>query len=98
MKKVLSLSSVLIFAGLLMTGCGNTATPVPTSTIPVPTFTPAPSATATLPPSATATPELPISPAASAYLEEALDIMQKTGINRLQLDWEAVRAEAFRRA
>ena len=98
MKKLLSLLSVLIVAVLLMTSCGNTATRVPTSTVPVPTATPTPSATATLPPSGTATNELPISPEASAYLEEALDIMQNKGINRLQLDWEAVRAEAFRRA
>src|SRR6185503_16265879 len=98
MKKLLSLLSVLIVAVLLMTSCGNTATRVPTSTVPVPTATPTPSATATLPPSATATNELPISPEASAYLEEALDIMQNKGINRLQLDWEAVRAKAFRRA
>src|SRR5574339_248362 len=88
-------------AGLLVTGCGRRPAPVPTSPLPVATST-IPAATATLTstatsvPSATATPELPISAAASRYLEEALDIVQHNSLYKDRTDWETLRTTAFK--
>lgn len=98
MRKLLVL---LIAVGLLVTGCGSTPTPIPTSpplmatsTIPAPTSTL--KFTETPVPSATATPELPISAEASTYLEEALDIMQNNSLHRDSIDWQALRESAFK--
>ena len=52
---------------------------------------------ATAVPSAAAT-ELPISAEASAYLEEALDIMQTNSLHRHTIDWETLRQKAFNMA
>ena len=98
MRKILVFLAV---GGLLAAGCGSPPAPIPTSlpltatsTIPAPTstltFTPTPV------PSASARPELPISAAASAYLEEALDIMQYTSLHRDSIDWDALRESAFK--
>ena len=55
------------------------------------------SATLTLPTPTTPTPTA-ISAAARAYLEQVLTIMQNNSINRLTLDWTAVRAQAIEAA
>jgi carboxyl-terminal processing protease len=98
MSRLLVLFTVV---GLLVTGCGSTPAPIPTSPPLIATSTiPAPTSTLTFTetpiPSATATPELPISAKASTYLEEALDIMQKKSLHRDRVDWEAVRESAFK--
>ena len=94
-----SLLVLLTVVGLLVTGCGSTpapaaATPLPAATsmivVPTLTFTPTPV------PSATVTPELlPISDEASAYLEQALDIMQRNSLHRHTIDWELLRKSTF---
>jgi carboxyl-terminal processing protease len=96
MRRLLVLFTVV---GLLVTGCGSTPAPIPTSppliatsTTPAPTSTQ--TVTATPVPSATATPELPISAEASTYLEEALDIMQNNSLHRDSIDWQALRESA----
>jgi hypothetical protein len=71
-------------------------TSVPTSTstakAPPPTLSP----TITVTPTASSTPELlPISPEASAYLEEALDIMQNNSLYRDTIDWDQLRKSTF---
>ena len=98
------MKNLLVFltvTGLLVTGCGMlpqpaAATPLPaaTSTIPVPTptLTFTPTAVASI----TAAPELqPISDEASAYLEEALDIIQRNSLHRHTIDWELLRKSTF---
>jgi hypothetical protein len=80
---------------ILLAACGVYPTSSPN---------PAPTETATAKPSATpvpaaiptGTPE--ISPAASAYLKAALEIIQNKGIDRQQVDWNIVRTQAFRQA
>jgi carboxyl-terminal processing protease len=55
-------------------------------------------ATATLAATVIPTPLATIRPEAAAYLEAALDLMEENGINRLQVDWPAMRAIAGRLA
>jgi carboxyl-terminal processing protease len=86
-----------VFVGLLITSCSGVATPIstpvipviPTSTRPVPT--PSLTFTATVAPAA----KLPISVEATAYLEEALDIMQNNSLHRHSIEWEIIRTSAF---
>lgn len=73
--------------------------------LPTPALNTAPAATAavtsnpTPTPATTAIPELlPISPSASGYLEEALDIMQNNSLQRYSIDWEALRTTVFEMA
>lgn len=102
MHKMLLIAVDSILVGVLITGCGNTGISITTSTPIIPTSTfPAPTATqtftATVIPSETPTPELlPISPQASAYLQEALDIMQNNSLHRYSIDWEKLSASAFK--
>lgn len=101
MKKMLFAANLML-AGILITGCGSadisiaTSTPIiPTSTLPTSTATQ--TFTATVVPLVTTTAELlPISPAASAYLKEALDIMQNNSLHRYGIDWEKLYASAFK--
>lgn len=55
---------------------------------------PAPSASPSAPPSRSAAPT--IGPAARAYLESALDIVQQHALNRARLDWPYLRRRALR--
>ena len=66
------------------------STPALPATTPPPTPSPLPAATPTPAPT--------ISPEASAYLDAAIAIMEANSINRLKLDWAAIRAEAFHQA
>lgn len=74
---------VVLACGLLVS-CATNATGV--------SPTPSPSASVLL----TATPG--ISPEASVYLEEALDIMQEHSINRSSIDWDTFRAKVYDQA
>src|SRR5688572_14500372 len=67
---------------------------IPTSTPQVSTFTPSPTETLTATASSTP-PLLPISAEASAYLNEALDIMQTHSLYRESIDWAALREDTF---
>jgi len=101
MNKKLSLAFSIMWVSLWLAGCGSAATPIPilptqipTSTIPPPTLTPSPTITPI--PTASATLQLlPISAEASAYLNEALDIIQKNSIYRESMDWDALRKSTF---
>ena len=102
MKKILFPVVNLAFVSMLITSCSGAATRIATSApaIPPTSTRPAPTAsltfTATVVPSATLTPELlPISAEASAYLNEALNIMQNNSLYRESIDWEALRKSAF---
>lgn len=68
---------------LLLAACAPRPASTPTAT---PSTAPSPSATS------------PIAPAAEAYLEEAIAVMQEHSYYRAGVDWEAVRAEALRLA
>ena len=102
MNKMLLIAVDSILAGVLITGCGNAGISIATSTPVIPTSAPPASTstqTFTVPaiPSATATAELlPISPEATAYLEEALNIMKYVSLYRDRIDWEALHARAFK--
>ena len=63
-----------------------------------PTATAATVFTATGTPAVTPSPVPTMAPEAANYLEAALDIMEENSINRLQLDWEELRATAMRLA
>ena len=101
MNKKLVFAFILACLGLWLAGCGSSATSLPstsaptsTSTVDVPTRTFSPTITAL--PAVSSTPELlPISPEASAYLEEALDIMQNNSLYRESIDWDALRQDTF---
>lgn len=101
MNKRLSLTLRLMWVTMWLAGCGNgltpteiPLTPIPTSTIRPPTFTPSPTITSI--PTATSTTQLlPISAEASAYLNEALDVMQNNSLYRESIDWEALRQDTF---
>jgi carboxyl-terminal processing protease len=102
MKKVLISIVVLMLVSFLITSCRGAAAPVATSALPIPPTStrPAPTAsltfTATVVASATLTPELlPISAKASAYLEEALEVMQNNSLYRESIDWQLIRTSAF---
>ena len=101
MKKILPSIVNLALVSLLIVSCSGAMTPIATSTLPsIPTSTrPVPTAsptfTATVVPSATLTSKLPISSEASAYLEEALDIMQSNSLHRLSTNWDVIRTSAF---
>lgn len=94
---------ILLAMSLILTACSSQQVVTPTI-IPTATATAFPVATATaittptVNPSATATVELPISPTGSAYLTEALDIMQNNSLHRYSIDWEAFRTSTFLRA
>jgi hypothetical protein len=86
--KPLSLGLVVL---LLLTSACAAPTAVLTATpTAVSTTTPSPAATATSAPA--------ISAEAAAYLEAAIAIMEANGINRLHLDWAALRVDAFEAA
>ena len=94
---------VFLVMMLILAACAAQQVAPPTivpmvTTIAFPTATATAITTATLRPSATATIDLPISPAASAYLEEALDIIQNNSIYRHSIDWNALRKTAFQMA
>src|SRR4030095_3687875 len=101
MKKILPSIVNLALVSLLIVSCSGAMTPIATSTLPgIPTsthpvWTPSPTLIATVAPSVTITSKLPISSEASAYLEEALDIMQSNSLYRESIDWEALRKSAF---
>ncbi len=86
MKKML----FVVLALCLLTACGET---VDNTLIPTATINP------TRPPvDVTPTTASSISPEASAYLDDALDIMQEHSINRYQIDWAVLRQKAHARA
>jgi len=97
MKKILLNIVDLALVNLLLTSCSVAMTPIATSsTSSLPTSTrPSPTFIITIVPSVTLAPKLPISPEASAYLEEALDIMQTNSLHRLNTDWDVIRTSAF---
>ena len=80
---------------VFLTACGGSPTPALNT---APTETATVKVIATQTPAASATIALEISPAASAYLEAALDIIQNNSLHRQSVDWEALRASAFQRA
>jgi hypothetical protein len=101
MNKTSFLALRLLLVGLWLAGCGSGVTPtelpstrIPTETKHISTSTPLP--TETPPPTATSTAQLlPISAEASAYLNEALDIMQKNSLHRESIDWDTLREATF---
>src|SRR5262245_1284578 len=48
--------------------------------------------------SASAQSQLKLSPQARAYLQVALDLMQKNALRKKQVDWNSLRRETFKRA
>ncbi len=84
MKKTL----FVVLVVCLLAACSET---VDNSVVPTATINPTPTIA-----SPTATPS--ISPEASAYLDEALDIMQEHSINRHEIEWASFRQEAHAQA
>jgi len=101
MNKTLSLALRLMWVNIWLAGCGSAATPIQIPSTPIPTATKQISTPTSFPtvisiPTATSTPQLlPISAEASAYLEEALDIMQNNSLYRESIDWDALRQATF---
>ena len=101
MNKTSSLALRLMWVSIWLAGCGSGVTPtelsltaIPTETKPIETFTPLPTATPI--PTATSTAQLlPISAEATAYLNEALDIMQTNSLYRESIDWDQLRQATF---
>src|SRR6266511_4074486 len=101
MNKTLSLTLRWIFVSIWLAGCGNVAapteippTPIPTSTIVLPTLTVTPTITSIA--TTSSTPQLlSISAEATAYLNEALDIIQNNSLYRESIDWDALRQDTF---
>jgi len=92
-------AALVLVLPILLIGCGNVeptvAPSIPSATPLSPTATPSP---LTASPAASPTSLVDLSPEALAYLQEALDIMQKHSINQGQIDWDRLRARARRRA
>jgi carboxyl-terminal processing protease len=86
--------ALIVLVSVLTTGCGAiqpTATMMPTaSATPLP-----PTPTPMVSPVPTG---VDMSPEARAYLDQALVIMQEHAMHRDRVDWEAVRAKAYRKA
>ena len=103
MKHIQTTTIHWLVVSFILGACAPQQATLPIIT-PTPALDTAPAATATvnsIPTStevATASTELPISPAASAYLEEALDIMQNNSLHRHSIDWEALRTTVFEMA
>jgi C-terminal processing protease CtpA/Prc len=101
MNKLLALTVLFVHLVVGLAGCTSQVAPPPTATTPLPTSTPdiptrTPAPTATQLPTASSTPRLlPISPEASAYLNEALNIIETTSLYRENIDWVAFRKDAF---
>jgi C-terminal processing protease CtpA/Prc len=101
MNQTLSLALRLMWVSIWLAGCGGgltpteiSSTPIPTETKQIPTSTPL--STATPIPTATSTAQLlPISAEATAYLNEALDIIQKNSLYRETIDWDQLRQATF---
>ena len=87
---------------LILAACAPQQVMLPATSTPALNTAPAATATAesrqSPEPIATATDLLPISPTASAYLEQALDIMQNNSLHRHSIDWEVLRTNAFNMA
>ena len=101
MNKTLSLTLRLMWVSIWLAGCGTgltpteiPSTPIPTSTIQLPTLTLSPTITS-IPTASSTPPLLPITAEASAYLNEALDIMQNNSLYRESIDWDALRQATF---
>jgi carboxyl-terminal processing protease len=103
MKPINTTTIYWLVVSFILGACAPQPVALPIIT-PTPALDTAPAATATvnaIPTStevATASTELPISPAASAYLEEALDIIQNNSLYRHSIDWNALTATAFEMA
>ena len=100
MKQAHTTTIYWLVVSLILGACAPqpAARPTITLTLALDT-TPAAAANPTPPAVVTPIPDLlPISPAASAYLEEALDIIQNNSLHRHSIDWEALRTIAFKMA
>lgn len=102
MNKTLSLALRLMWVSIWLAGCGNVATPteipstlIPTSTTQPPTF-PASPTVSPIPTVSLTPPLLPISAEATAYLNEALDVIQNNSLYRESIDWDALRQDTFK--
>jgi len=101
MNKILRSAFSLLWMSSWLAGCASATTPMQTFPTRLPTFTAqipsvTPSPTTTPIPTASSTPQLlPISAEASAYLNEALDIMQNNSLHRDNIDWKRFRDAAF---
>jgi carboxyl-terminal processing protease len=101
MNKALSLTLRLLWVSIWLAGCGKAgtateipSTPIPTSTVQPPTLTLSPTITP-IPTVSSTPPLLPISAEATAYLTDALDIIQKNSLYRESIDWDALRIDTF---
>jgi carboxyl-terminal processing protease len=86
--------ALIVLLSVLTTGCGTLQ---PTAAVvPTPSVTPMPPApTLVVSPTPTV---VDISPEARVYLDQALAIMQEHSMVRDRVDWETVRAKAYRKA
>lgn len=102
MKHIHAATAYWLAVSLILAACAPQQVVLPIT--PTPALTTAPAATATAEsrtapaPITTATNLLSVSPTASAYLEEALDIMQNNSLHRHSIDWVVLRASAFKMA
>lgn len=91
-----TLLAVTITLLIFLSACSVPQTPAPPTDAPI-IAQPQTSALTAVPEATPAAPK-PISDEASAYLEEAIKILQENGINRKTVDWAAVREKAFQMA
>lgn len=101
MNKTSSLALRLMWVSIWLAGCGSEVTPTKIPSPPIRTETEQTPTSTSLPtetpiPTVTATAQLlPISAEATAYLNEALDVMQKNSLYRESMDWDQLREATF---